>query len=66
MSKITTDKLPAEIDILKSDIEKRIKEFNKQTELQISGVLIEGVMTKESFNGRALISGYNIVVNIEL
>jgi len=66
MSKITTDKLPEEVKDLKTGIEKLIKEFNSNTQLQVSGVLVEGIPAKEQFNNTVVIAGYNTVVSIEL
>jgi len=61
-----TNQLQNEINILKSDLKKRVEKFNTDSELNIGGVLIEAVYADELVNEQPVVKGYKVNVSIEL
>ena len=62
---MNTQQLPNEIQKLKEDLQKRVIQFNKESDLYIGGVIIEGIYAEE-FGNNPIVKSYKIAVNIEL
>jgi hypothetical protein len=62
---MNTKDLPNEILKVKQDIQKRILEFNKETGLSISGIMVEGIFAEE-FDNAPVVKAYKISVGIDL
>ena len=62
-----TDQLAKVVEQLKFDLHKRVQQFNKETGLEISGVIIEGIYTDAPVADQSpILKTYRVGVNIEL
>ena len=63
-----TKDLPEQVTKLKTDLRKRVEQFNKETGLTVSGVMAEALFAETSSLGEhiTVVKGYQIGISIEL
>lgn len=63
---MNTTELKQEIKKLKVDLRNRIQKFNKDSGIDISGIIVEAQFATELMDDTPVVKGYQVGVNIEL
>ena len=64
-----TKDLPEQVTKLKTDLRKRVEQFNKETGLTVSGVMVEATFTEAltfNTNKQSVVKAYQVGISIEL